>query len=226
MARTIWSGRDPAGMGRALRGAARQIPYATSVALNETAKDIQGSVRDRMSGIFNIRRRGWFRMAVKIRPWARRSRLLTVVSIDPPGHPASRQAITRHQQTHRRRPHRGRALPVPVGARSGARGTVRANNRLDRLGLRVMSAGSWRVYRGDRRTFMLRRPDGTGLVLRRRRRGAHGSLQGTNVLWGLYRETPVEGRLEFFRTAETVYARRWGRHWTAAWERAMSTARF
>jgi hypothetical protein len=225
----VFRTRNADEFGKVLTEAARQLRYAQSLAINNTLKDIQSSQRARMKGVFQIRQRGWFRYAVKIKPFANRRTLTGVISIDPPGHPASRMAITRHEEPGQRRPHASRALLVPVDARSGARRTIRKPNRPENLNLQ-RSRTNPNVYFGDRRTFMIRNPDGTGWIFRRRRKGQrgqrHGSFEGVDTLYVFRRRTPVHGGLGFMSTARTVFRRRYGQHFRDAYERALRTARW
>lgn len=219
---------DPARFRRALQEGARQLAFAQSRAINETLKDIQSSQRARMKGVFKIRQRGWFRYAVKIKPWANKRTLTGIISIDPPGHPASRMAITRHERPGTRTPFASRALLVPVKARTGARQTIRKNNRPESMNFEELSrrSGGSRVFRGERRTFMVRHPDGTGFIARRRRRGPHGVFEGTDLLYVFRQRTPIRGGLGFMTTAQRVFDRRYTQHFAASYRRALETARW
>ena len=68
-----------------LKTAAKQVPFATSVAINQTAKDFQKVQLAHMESAFIIRRQTFARRAVKIKPFSTKRQLKATVSIDPPG---------------------------------------------------------------------------------------------------------------------------------------------
>ncbi len=219
--------RDPAEFRRGLLRGAKQIPFATSKALNTTAKDMQESHRSHHAATFNVRRRAWFRRAVKIERWARKTTPIAVLAISPQGNDGSRAAITRHESGGKRTPFRGRTLLVPLAARTGRRQNVRATNRPEAFNLRPLPMGSgsrYRIYQGDRRTFAFRDPrTGSGAIIRRRRRGS--SWDGTETLYQFAPRTPVSAVLQFHEISRKVFDRRFLRHFAEEYRKALQTAR-
>jgi hypothetical protein len=224
---------DPRKFERALQTAARQIPFALSVGINDTAKEIQKYQSTYVQLAFNVRRQNFFPRAVKIKPFARKTRLSATLKIEPPGGPSRADMVTRHEEPGVRRPRFGSTLLVPVGARRLKSGRIRKTDRMEeqhfqtplRAGRRAVASSGNVVSRGRRRTFMFRRPDGTGMVFRRTSSGRHGTFSGTEVLFVFKRRTSIHGGLQFLENARHVFDRDFQRLFANAYQRALETAR-
>lgn len=196
-----------------------QLPFATSLGINSTARDFQAAQRAHMAEAFTIRR-PFLLQAVKIKPFSTKQSLEAVVRIDPPGGAARADIITRHEEDAERSPQSGGTLAVPSEARPSPTALVPKQLLPKRLGLR----GQGSVLRGKQRTFLARGPDGRGGIFQRTGPGSHGTFRGTRKLFALTGPTPLDQRLNFFETAETVIPKVWPDNFANAWNRALETA--
>lgn len=211
-----------------------QLPFAISVAINDTAKKIQAEERARMQAVFEIRQKTFIERAVKIKPFATKRRLRAIIGIDAPG--GRSNIIARHEVAHEREPFDGGSLLVPVergttiaGLPGGARRTGRgARPSVRELGLRQLPqrSGGRRIYKGQKRTFMIREADGSGMILRRRRKGGHGTFGGVELLYLLVPSVDIQARLGFRATVRRVLdSDYFSRALRQALRRALATAR-
>lgn len=195
---------------------ADQAAFATSVGINDTAKDVQAAQRAQAHEAFTIRRKPFVERAFKIKPFATKASLEATILIDPPGGQARADIITRHEERGQRTPHAGRSLVVPVKARPSPTSLVPKRLRPGQLGLQVMSRrGGVEIAVGKRGERLIRFSDGSGVILDRR----------GEVLHALRPETPIPGDLEFYATAERVARARMAENMRAAWMRAIHSAR-
>lgn len=204
-----------------------QVPFALSVGINETAKDAQAAQVGGMAQRFTIRRQSWVNRAIKIKPFSTKRSLTATIRVEPPGGAARADILTRHEERGQRRPHGGSALAVPLEARRSKRDVVKKRDRPSAFSFeRVITRGPNEVYRGTRRTFMVRTPDGSGWILRREAAGDSGRLfDGTKVLFRLKPETRIPGDLRFIATITQTVARRFELNFGRAFDRAVATAR-
>lgn len=211
-----------------------QMPFAISVAINDTVKEIQKEQRARMQSVFEIRQKTFVERSVKIKPFATKRRLRATIAIDAPG--GRSDIIARHEVAHEREPLDGRSLLVPIirgqtahGLPGGARRTGRgARPGVRELGLKELPvrSGDRRIYRGQKRTFMIREADGSGMILRRRRKGGHGTFAGVELLYLLVPRVDIQARLGFRATVRRVLdSDYFSRALRQALRRALATAR-
>lgn len=195
-----------------------QLPFATSRALNETAKDFQRGQRKRMHSIFNIKDPGFSDRAVKIKPFASKESLEARISIDPPParkDPADRSDIFAKFETEdTKTPHDGRSIAVPTEhVPRTASGRVRAD---------------WKPRRVLERNFK----DGFRAFVRpsRKRPGVRTIffVEPGNKIVPLYQLVPhvsLPPDLEFVSTARGVVDDRWRVNFLEAFDRAIRKAR-
>lgn len=187
----------------------KQLPFATSVALNETAKDFQKAQRARLSEVFTLRRRQWAEQSVKIKPFATKARQEVRISIDPPG---GRGDILGKFETDTVKRPRGEHVAVPVEARRSASGIVSARDRPRR----VISEG---------RAF-IRKVGGRAAIFERLKTRTANKLGKTvRLLYTLVHQVPIKPELRFVRTAEETVQKRWQINFAAAFARAIRTAK-
>lgn len=220
--------KDPQVFAQALKTGAQQIPFAMSNAINDTAKRIQEYQRRYMNMVFEVRRASFVNRAVKIKPFAKKTLPVAVLKVEPPGGPARANVITRHERGGDRRPTSGRALSVPIEARRTKAGVVRKNERPRAFAFnRAYSSMRTRseVYLGNRRTFMVRKADGSGFIAQRTGAGRTGTREGIRVLYALKTRTPVPARLQFVENARFVFDREFTSIFAMAYTRAIQTAR-
>lgn len=194
-----------------------QLPFATSVALNRTAYEVRDAQRARLEERFTIRRR-WVSWGIAVPERASKDRLSATIHVDP-----SRQFLIRHEEGGTFRPARSSRFSIPADAATTGTGLVRRSERPRAQGFRKVSEGPGvEVFQGQRRTFMIRRADGTGGVFRRRGRGRASEVR---TLFRLRPRIDLEGQLGFHDTAERVYGEVFEKKFDEAWDRALRTAR-
>lgn len=197
---------------------ADQVPFATSVALNETAKDFQKVQREHQYKIFEVRRKTWLDRAVKIKPFATKRSLEAVVKIDPAGDDRA-DIITKFEDQRRKRPLSGSRLAIPDEARRAKSGVVRRSQ--------MPSAFDFQPHGGDvaiglQRTISIQRPGGRGVILQRVGRGRSSRLRR---LYVYVADVPIEPGLNFERNAQFVWSTKFDGHFASAFDHAVRTAR-
>lgn len=206
---------------------ARHMPFVTATALNETAKDFQAVQRTRMHQIFTLRRPQFAERAIKISPFATRKRQEVRISVDPtPAGPENDDIFTKFEIDRTKRPFRGRSIAVPTShVPRTAAGIIRRGWQPNDLFKEAKQHGVGRVfkrkgnvYRGGRRTFLIRRPGGRGTIFLR-------DDEGLVPLYQLVPLVRIRPELEFVRHGKAAVATQWAPNFTAAFDRAMRTAR-
>lgn len=215
---------------RALKGFFRdQVPFALSVGINETAKDAQAAQIGGMAQRFTIRRQSWVNRAIKIKPFSTKRSLTATIQVEPQGGGGRADILTRHEERGQRQGQvgGGRSLAVPLEARRSKRDLVRKRDRPKSFSFeRVQTRGPNEIFRGNRRTFMVRAPDGSGWILRRVGPGESGRLfEGTKVLFRLKPETRIPGDLRFVATITATVAQRFELNFSRAFDHAVRTPR-
>lgn len=211
-----------------------QVPFATSVAINQTAKDFQASQRERMEDIFEVRRKTFMSRAVKVKPFSTKRSLAAKVGIDPPGGERTEDIITKFENQRMDRPHKGKSLAVPAAVRRTPSGVIRKDQRPKAFALEEVGRGPRATtYAGKKRVFMIRFGDGTGAIYRRTGRKRAGARLASDIatrrvrdmnIDTLYRFTPqatITRRLEFTRTAQRVVTARFADNFAQAFDRAI-----
>lgn len=197
-----------------------QIPYATSLAINNVAKSAQRAQVAGMHERFTIRRPSFARRTVKIKPFATKRSLEAVLWIDPPGDTSDIWA--KFEMGGVKQP-RGTAIAVPEEARRTKTGVITKRQRPKAFEFRRWGRGAkGAVYRGERRTWMVRTPEGEGAIFQRVGRGPGSSLR---MLYSFARSAEIDERLQFEETVERTVDGEWERHFSEAFARAMGTAR-
>ena len=204
-----------------------QVPFATSLAINQTARGIQTEQRAGMRKRFTIRR-AYVLQGVKFSKFSTKRDLEAIVEIDP-----TREFLFKFEEGGTVRP-RGTRFAVPDEVRRGKKTGVVSRVMRPR-GLRFEFHGSGpraEVHRGLKRTFMIRRPDGTGAILQRLgRRGGKRKPRGQRrvgklrMLFSFTPQAEVEPSLRFELTARTVFEQSFASNFEASFDRAVRTAR-
>jgi hypothetical protein len=155
---------------RALQEDAKQARYALSVALNDTAKDAKAAHVDHLmnSGEFSIRRPAFARRASKIDFAQRKAPNPTArVYVEPPGGPDRADVWTQHEEGGQKRPHEGASIMVPTDdVKRTKKDIIPKSAKPSAYNFKPMG-GSPNVLQGDKRTFLIRGPNGTGGVFQR-----------------------------------------------------------
>ena len=202
-----------------------QVPFATSLAINQTARGIQTEQRAGMRQRFTIRR-AYVLQGVKFSKFSTKRDLEAIVEIDP-----TREFLFKFEEGGTVRP-RGTRLAVPDEVRRGKTGVVSRVMRPRRLEFERWGSGPRaEVHRGKKRTFMIRRPDGTGAILQRLGRRGRKRIPGQRrpgklrMLFSFTPQAQIEPSLEFELTARTVFERSFASNFEASFDRAVRTAR-
>lgn len=205
-----------------------QIPFATSVAINRTALAFQEDQRQRMADIFTIRRKRFMERSVKIKPFARKHSLEAKIQIDaPPAGPKKDDIFAKFETDSHKTPFRGRSVAVPTEHVSRTpTGVIRKGWRPKELLEGGTQHGEGRVFkkrgnvfRGNKRTFLVRRPGGRGTIFQRKRGG------DVVPLYQLVPRVSLPPDLEFVETATKTVAREWDDQFARAFDFAIRTAR-
>lgn len=157
-----------------------EMPFVTSLAINESAKIAQADQRRKMLMRFTVRRRTWVERNVKISPFSTKNRLEAIIKIDPPG--GRSDILSKFEDGGVKKARDGGRLAIPVEARRGKTGVVGRAQRPKAFNFELVGRGpKATVYRGDRRTFMIRGHDGkTGGIYQRTSSGG-GSRKGARL---------------------------------------------
>ncbi|MDB4947448.1 MAG: hypothetical protein JWM27_97 [Gemmatimonadetes bacterium] len=233
---------DIAQVMRAFEGFEDQIPFAVSKAINRVAVDAQKAQVAHQRAIFTVRRTAWVDKAVKVKPFATKTRLQATISIDPPGGKKRADILSKFE-----------AAGVKRSTKAGGRLAVSESriSRSDNGGGRQKRPRDFKlvevvpgtIYRGPGRVFMIRQPDGTGGIFKRvgkkatkKRAGAGRRLvsdigsrmvRDANVVT-LYRFTPsakIDNRLHFEATVGGSIRATFLRHFEAELTEAIRTAK-
>src|SRR5690554_3476175 len=227
-----------------MTAAAKQVPFALSLALNRTAGEIQKAQVQHMHDVFDIKATQFFgrpesahRSAVKRTKAAKKNDPVVELAILPPGGIQRADIITRHESQHARFPVRGQHLAVPVTETRDTKWRRGQKSPIQQLNLKRADKGKGKakVYKGDKRTFMIQYGSTAEIYQRTSRRGAkrrrpgqgrrHPWPKGVRLLWALRRKTKLTPVLEFHTNAGKVFHQRFGTIFKDAYEHALRTAR-
>lgn len=223
----------------------RQAPFAIATAINSTLELAQGAQRAQNRRAFKVKNPRFVDQSVKIRPFATRAKPTGIIQIEPPGGQARASILTQHEQGGTKTP-QGRSLwiPEPKGEAPARRitkptgGVAKGSGwRPRELNLRPHGT-TGRVWRGDKRTFLIRTGAGEGIVFERTGRGRslRSSVRTRRTSWGgrrsgvraLYILTPrgrITPRLRFKEVVMHVIQRQWPHEMERAVMQAILSAR-
>lgn len=177
----------------------KQLPFATSLALNLTLKDAQDQVRKDLPRRFKLRR-PWVSRGVQVKPSSKTKPWGVIMQRD--------SFMALHEAGGRKRP-KGRMLAVPVGALQR-----RAKTRVLPRGQRP--AGQLKkknVYRGETKK-------GIPAIIKR-----GTARKRTEVLFLLLPSARIEPQFRFVPTVNKVVRKRWEKNFGKAMARAIASAR-
>lgn len=204
-----------------------QLPFATSLAINNTAKAFQERQREHMRATFNIRNERFMARSVKIKPFASKRSLAAKVAIASPG--GRDDIFAKFEEGGKKTPQDGRSIAIPRDELRTRTGRVKAREKLRRLefkrvGRSVFKSKGTGIFKGRRRTFMIRESGGRGLVFRREGPGEWGSFEGTKLLWVLTPEGDIRPSLDFASNAHHIVDRVFDGEFSKAFDRALRSA--
>lgn len=199
----------------------RQVPFALSQALNKTALEFQKQERKGIDEHFSLRRKSWAQRNVKIGrgDFATKKRLVATVRMEAPGDPSRSDVLAKFEAGGTKQPKDGGRLAIPDKARRG-KGVIPEKMRPKAFAFELVSKKAGvEVYKGDNRTFMIKRADGTGGIYQRtgkvtkggktagRRRMREGRDLNVRTLYRFTQSATIDSRLHFEATANGMNAR-------------------
>ena len=201
-----------------------QMPFATARALNGVALKFQGNQRERQYQVFTIRRKQFADRSVKIKPFATKIRQEVRVAVDSPG--GRSDIFGKFEDQTSKTPFRGKSIAVPTtNVPRTAAGVIRKGWRPKDLldgaaqhGVGRVFQSKGNVYRGKKKTFLVRKPGGKGTIFER---------DGAELL-PLYQLVPrvrISPDLQFVDTANKTVNAEWVNQFGIAFDRATKTAR-
>tara|TARA_R110002110_G_scaffold294324_7_gene508325 strand:+ start:3570 stop:4181 length:612 start_codon:yes stop_codon:yes gene_type:complete len=179
----------------------QQLPFATSVALNDTAFDVRRQIVDRtMPRAFKLKNKRFPSAAMRVRKSTKRK--LRAGVYDRLG----REYLVTQATGGIKRP-RGRHIAVPQGVRRTSTGKISKANRPRQLlnkpnAFKITSGGKSAIYT--------------------RRRGKGGGLE---FQYALVNSARIPRRLRFYEDAQRTIKQRFPRRFKVAFARAKLTAR-
>lgn len=225
-----YQGADAERFLAAVRG---QLPFATSKAINDTAKDFQKAETEHIFSAFTVRREGFTKRSVKLTDRANKTKLWARVAMEDPGQVASSRSLFAKFESGGTKT--GTTLqpvaipsdnlrispktniprsmyPKALGlvARRGVKGILSAKTH-------VTSRGKIQI-KGKRRTFVLGPPAVWGVYRR-------VNKEEIELLWTFKQRIPIPKRLSFVAIARKVVGDRFGPNFSLAFAFAVRTAR-
>lgn len=182
----------------------RQVPYATSVALNDVAFQVRKHIVDvTWPGSVEVKNTRFIGAALRVKKANKRT--LTAAVFDRLG----RASLSKHVKGGTKRP-RGSSIAVPT-------------DEVKRTGSgKVRRSQTPRTVLGKPRGFRTRLRSGTEVIGERVGSKRSGRVK---ILYTLHPSTRIRGRFPFYRDAERVARRRFPGLFKRALERAIATAR-
>lgn len=190
----------------ALSGAAEQIPFAVSKALNDLAIAAADAQRADMQTRFTIRNPNVLKYGIVRTRTAKKTDLVSAVGVSTQ-RTGSREAfgyLNKFERGGRKGPIQGSTVAVPEEARRTKRGIVSASERIKALGLTRVG----NQIKGKKRTFLVKPKSGkaAALILQAVGRGKRGRVR---VLYVLERSVPIQPILHLADNARRTVQRDW-----------------
>jgi hypothetical protein len=183
----------------------QQLPFAVALAINRTLEEGQAGFRKTLPQHFTLRRKQFIERLVKIENRDRATKASPYGRMGIQGNRAD--ILTKFEEGGVRRP-RGHSLYVPIDVKRNKRDLVTNANKPKAFSFvreRTNSNTGIAVFQGNKRTFMVRFPDGRGWLFKRTKRGKHGELfTGTKVLYALIPKAPIPKALHFEETVVPI----------------------
>ncbi len=193
-----------------------QVPFATSLALNNTGKAVQSAQQETIRRNFKIRRT-WVLQGVKIARFSTKARLVVTIMID-----RARDFLDKFEEGGIKRP-RGKHLAIPNEVRRTKSDIVGKAQRPRSFGFVFFGRGTKAtIYKGNRRTFLMAKPDGSGGIFQRVGRRGGSRLK---KLYSFTRDARIAPMLHFHDVARRVVSRVFPEEFRKAFAQALATAR-
>lgn len=185
----------------------RQLPFAVSNAINDTALDFQEAERRHFADVFTIRRQDFiFKQGVKMLEFSTKSTLRATIGTDPKA-----DFLAKFETGGEKTPIGGHSLAVPVDIRQDVTEVIPTSDRPRQL-LSNPSSNVFIVEIGDERSGL---PPGIYRRVDKR----------VELLYALTPKAEIEAVLEYGEIAEHTVAENFPEHFQVEFARAMATAR-
>lgn len=187
----------------ALKDFQKQIPFAHSLAINNTAKDAQGGIQSGYESRFTLRRPAFVKQeGAKITQFANKQKQEAIVRV-------SEKAgfLLKFEDGETKTPKDGKAIAIPLNVRRSKSDIIPKSQRPPAL-YAGKAAAAGRVFSKG------------GLLLQRIGRGAAATLR---VLYVWKPSVKVPALLQFTKTANEAVDKHWQRRALEAVDRAIST---
>jgi hypothetical protein len=184
---------------------AKQVPYALSLAINNTLVDSQKAEIARVSSGFLIRRASYLKQSIKISPFAKKSSLTGIISVANVG--AYPSVFAKFEGNSTKTPFRGSNIAIPTSyTRPNASVVVSQGKRPKNLA----------------KAFVIKGSNGESFLMIR---NAKGKYKGLQVAYVLKPSVPITShRLSFTDTITATINARLQTNWSTAWDKAVATA--
>lgn len=193
-----------------------QIPFAASLALNNTAKAAQRGLQTHLASTFILRRADFvLKEAVKIPAFSTKTDDPMAVEVL-----ATERADFMHkfESGITKTSITGGALAVPIEARPSKSALIPRQLRPKQLQLRGhATSGAQDQFKGKLGTFTIR---GLGILQR-----LHGHIRGTRLLYLFRRSAKTPPSLRYQEIGRRIVAKVWPENFAAAFARAIRTAK-
>lgn len=217
-----------------------QLPFATSKAINLTAKDFQAAQRAHQRTIWQIKNPRFVDSAVKIKPFATKQVQAATVRVDPVGGMRRASVLTKFEDESVKKPfgsHQRIAVPTPNVKRTatggipkgwrpknlglqGFKGEGHAKRKKQNTRVRVFSRKGRSVLVGRDGIVAIQNPGGRGVIFQRDPRG-----RKTTALYWFKPAVPIKPELRFFENAQRAVQAKWDSNFSKSFTEVMRTAR-
>lgn len=183
----------------------KQVPFAFSLAINNTIRDTQDALKGDLPSVFTIRST-WTAKGIRTERATKKNLIGTVGSVDP---------FMKHQATGGVRTARRTSLAIPKKARP------RKTSKTPR------SKHPGALLKSGKGAFFKRMPDDTTAVFmpRKTRKGSKRKRPKLRLMWYLVPRVPITQRWDLETTLLRVVDAEWAGHMRLAWAEALRTAR-
>lgn len=221
---------NQSGIAGMISGLTSQLPYAYSVALNNTVNAAQSAIQASLGRDFTLRRADFITRTIYIAPSDRatKANLVATVRVNP-----ERNFLGKFEDGGTKSPQSAGSLAVPI---------IRATNkgliiqRGDPLSVKMLMAsinaghgkvfktrrskGGLRVTTDPNRVYLVTDAKGTFIIQR-----TGPNPHDTRVLYAFKHQVPIPASLHFEEIAMTTALAKWDENFAAAIDYAMATAR-
>lgn len=183
---------------RALNNIRNEVDEVTAKAINRVALDAQEAVREHIAREFILRRKSFIDRSIKIKPFAKPSKLSATLAVDPPG--GEKNDVLSKFEFGGDKQAQGGNLAIPTtDVRKNVRNIVRARNK----------------PRNMKRTFVMKTKSGRKVIARRKNK------KQLVFPWVLLPSVPITKKLDLVKITNEVVAKNFSDKWTKEWRKAV-----